>query len=53
MLPRAFCGERVGGLAGGEAKRAAWSLVGPAVACDVSHESGDGNSIFDFVLFDV
>jgi len=47
MLPRAFCGDKVGGLAGGEAKRAAWSLA-PAVAggCDVSHESAEGSSIF-------
>lgn len=35
MLPKAFCAVTVGGLAGGEANRAAWRRV--VAVCDESH----------------
>lgn len=55
MFPRVLC-ALVGGLAGGDAKRADWSLV--TGGCDESHESADGINIIasypeDFLKYNV
>lgn len=55
MLPSVLlCALGIGGLAGGDAKSADWSLV--TGGCDESHESADGMSILTtcricFLLF--
>lgn len=47
MLPNVLPCALDGGLEGGDAKSACWSLV--TGGCDESHESADGNSILSCV----
>jgi hypothetical protein len=44
ILPSACCADRLGGLAGGEAKSAAWRRV-KGGGCDGSHDNAEGSSM--------